>query len=129
MQFLSQYSNFPQLKYLSLQLAFFLVKFLSLDIIIKSPVTPIARLLMNLASAEAKICCILLIVLSSRFNILAIVVSKLSYRKSSVMTIAILSYMSRFGIIAARSCFIRNCTSAKILMISFLKSFDLLICG
>lgn len=91
--------------------------------------TLVARLLMNFALAEAKIYCISLIVLFLCSNILAVVVSKLSFRKSSAMTIAILSQMSWFDVIAACSCFIRNCTSAKMLITGFLKLFGLLICG
>lgn len=61
--------------------------------------TPVAHLLMNFALTEAKICCILLIVLSPSSNILTVVISKSLCRESSVITIAILSQMSWFDVI------------------------------
>ena len=61
--------------------------------------TLVARLLIDFALAEARICCILSIILSPGSNIFAMIISKLSYRKLSAMTIAILFQMSRFGVI------------------------------
>lgn len=87
-----------------------------------------AHLLMNFASAEDKIYYISSIILSLRFSMIVVVDLKSSYKESRAMAIAILSQISQFGVIAAQSLFIKNWTSAKILIIGFLKSFSLLIC-
>lgn len=99
------------------------------DTMTKSPVIPVVRLLINLASAEAKICYILSIDLSSHSSILLTIILKSSFKESNVTAIEILSQMSQFGIIAARSRLTKNCTSANRFMTPFLKPFGLLICA
>ena len=56
--------------------------------------TLVACLLMNFAFVEARIYCILLIVLSPCSSILLVLVLKSSYNESSATIIAILSQMS-----------------------------------
>lgn len=90
--------------------------------------TLVAHLLMNFASAEARICCILSINLFPHSNILLVIMSKSLCKESSVSAIEMLSQMSRFGVIAACSRFTRNHMSANLLMTGFSKPFGLLIC-
>lgn len=119
-----------QLKYLSLLVAFFFTPFWpSLDILTRSPVILIDYLLINVASADVRICCMSSIILLPCSSIVVIVNWKSLCIKSRVTGIAILSHMSWFAIIAANSCFIKNEISAKILMTGFLKPFGLLIQG
>lgn len=113
MQSLPKCPSLWQLQHLLSLAAFLLLKFRPFDIIARSPVTLVVRLVMNFASAEARICCISSIVLSPRSSMVVVVVSKSSCKESSATTIAMLSQMSRFGVIAARSRFIKNRTSAK----------------
>lgn len=100
-----------------------------LDSIASSAITPVACLLINFASAEARICCILFIVLLPHSNMVVVVDSKSLCKESRATTITILSHISRFDIIATCSRFIKNRISAKVLMTNLSKPFDMLIYG
>lgn len=127
-QFHPQYSSFLQLKYFLLLFFLFLViKFWPFNIIARILVTPVTHLLINFALVEVKICCILLIDLSFRSNILLVIISKSLYKKSNVTAIAILSQMFWLSMIITQSCFTNNCTLANLLITGLLKLFGLLI--
>lgn len=97
--------------------------------ILKSLIILIAYLLMNLASTEIKICCILSIILSPYLKRFLVVMSKFLYSKLNITIIAILSQISWFDFMATFSHFIRNCRFVKIPITNFLMFFCLLICG
>lgn len=90
--------------------------------IAKSLIISIAYLLMNLASAETKICYILSIILSPYLKKLLVVMLKFLYSKLNITIIAILFQISWFDFMATFSHFIRNCRLIKIFITSFLKS-------
>lgn len=128
MQFFFQYLSFLHLTYLFLLFHLFLIKFWFLNTITKSLIISVVHFLINQTLAKAKICYILLIVLSFYFKKFVIMVLKLLYREINIITITILSLISQFIIITTCSYFIRNCIFTKMFITNFSKFFGLLIC-
>lgn len=129
-QSLPKYPILWQLKHLSSLVAFLFIPFqLLLDIMARFSVIPVDYLLTNFALVDTRICFILLIILSPYSSIIVVVNLKSLCKESKATAIAILSHISRFSIITARSCFIKNWTSVKIFITSFSKLLGLLIWG
>ena len=85
-----------------------------LDIWAKLAVIPTSYLLINFALAEDNICYILLIILFPLcLSSSDVIRSKSLYKESIATTIAMLSQMSFFGIIAALKQLQKNCISKK----------------
>lgn len=78
LQSFPKWPNLWQLYYLSSLVAFYLPVFFLLELIGKSAMILVARLLMNFVSADIRICSISSIVLLPRLSILVVVVAKLS---------------------------------------------------
>lgn len=129
LQSLPRWPNLLQLKHLFLLVTCDLLCFFAQDVIARSSITPVACFLLSFALADDNICYILSIVLSPLLSILVVVVSKLSYTESRVMTIAILSQMLWLGVKVAYSCLTKNQMSANLLTTNFSNLFGLLVRG